>query len=42
VPNTLPHEKMFYLAQSFQPITEKGGEGKLKVQWARVYRSVEN
>ncbi len=42
VPNTLPHEKMFYLAQSFQPVTEKGGEGKLKVQWARVYRSVEN
>ncbi|MBR1878337.1 MAG: family 16 glycosylhydrolase [Paludibacteraceae bacterium] len=41
VPNTLPHEKMFYLAQSFLPATEKGGEGKLKVQWARAYRSVE-
>jgi hypothetical protein len=23
-------------------MTEKGGEGKLKVQWARVFRSVED
>jgi hypothetical protein len=23
-------------------MSEKGGEGKLKVQWARVYRSVED
>lgn len=41
VPNTLPHEKMFLLAQSFLPATQNGGEGKLKTQWARVYRSVE-
>lgn len=41
VPNTLPHEKMFYLAQSFLPATESGGEGKLKVQWAKAYKSVE-
>ena len=41
IPNTLPHGKMFYLAQSFLPANEKGGEGKLKVQWARIYKSVE-
>lgn len=40
-PNTLSSEQMFYLAQSFLPANEKGGEGKLKIQWARVYRSVE-
>ncbi len=42
MPNTLPHEKMFMLAESFLPSNEKGGEGKLKVQWARVYKSVED
>ena len=41
VPNTLPKEKMFMLAQSFLPCNEKGGEGKLKVQWVRIYKSVE-
>ena len=41
VPNKLPKEKMFLLAQSFLPASQKGGEGKLKVQWAKVYRSVE-
>ncbi len=41
VPNSLPHEKMFYLAQAFLPANEKGGEGKLKVQWARAFKSVE-
>ena len=41
VPNTLPHEQMFLLAQSFLPANQRGGEGKLKVQWARIYRSVE-
>lgn len=41
VPNTLPHEKMFLLAQSFLPASQDGGEGKLKTQWARVYRSIE-
>jgi len=39
--NSLPKEAMFLLAQSFLPVTEKGGEGKLKVRWARVYRTVE-
>ncbi len=41
LPNRLPKEAMFMLAQSFLPASEKGGEGKLKVRWARVYRSVE-
>ena len=40
--NSLPKEAMFMLAQSFLPGNEKGGEGKLKVQWARVYRGVED
>jgi len=39
--NSLPKEKMFLLAQSWLPIAEKGGTGKLKIQWARVYKSVE-
>jgi hypothetical protein len=39
--NSLPKEAMFLLAQSFLPGKEKGGEGKLKVQWARVYRAVD-
>lgn len=42
LPNRLPKEAMFFLAQSWLPKAEKGGEGKLKVQWARVYRSVED
>lgn len=41
MPNKLPKEAMFYLAQSWLPIKDKGGAGKLKVQWARVYRSVD-
>ena len=41
LPNRLPKEAMFYLAQSWLPIAEKGGEGKLKVQWARAYRAVD-
>ncbi len=41
LPNRLPQEAMFYLAQSWLPIAEKGGEGKLKVQWARAYRAVD-
>lgn len=41
LPNRLPKEAMFMLAQSFLPATEKGGEGKLKVRWARVYKAVE-
>ena len=40
--NSLPKEAMFLLAQSWLPNEEKGGEGKLKVQWARVYRGVED
>ena len=41
LPNRLPKEAMFFLAQSWLPMAEKGGEGKLKVQWARVYRPVD-
>ena len=41
LPNRLPKEAMFFLAQSWLPGNEKGGAGKLKVQWARVYKSVE-
>ena len=42
LPNRLPKEAMFLLAQSWLPMSEKGGEGKLKVQWARVYRGVDD
>ena len=41
LPNRLPKEAMFFLAQSWLPMKEKGGEGKLKIQWARVYRAVD-
>ena len=41
MPNRLPKEAMFFLAQSWLPKTEKGGEGKLKIQWARVYKAVD-
>ena len=40
--NNLPKEQMFMLAQAFLPANEKGGEGKLKIQWARAYRGVED
>ncbi|MBO4454378.1 MAG: family 16 glycosylhydrolase [Paludibacteraceae bacterium] len=40
--NSLPKEQMFFLAQSFLPANENGGEGKLKVQWVRAYRGVED
>lgn len=39
--NSLSAEQRFFLAQSFLPGNESGGEGKLKVQWARVYKSVD-
>jgi hypothetical protein len=42
LPNRLPKEPMFFVAQSWLPKEEKGGEGKLKVQWARAYRSVDD
>ena len=42
LPNKLPKEAMFYLAQSWLPGNEKGGAGKLKVQWARVFRGVDD
>ena len=42
LPNRLPKEAMFFLAQSWLPTKEKGGEGKLKVQWARVFRGVDD
>ena len=41
LPNRLPKEAMFFLAQSWLPKAEKRGEGKLKVQWARVYKAVD-
>lgn len=41
LPNRLPKEQMFFLAQSWLPKAEKGGEGKLKVQWIRVFKSVD-
>jgi len=41
LPNRLPQEAMFYLAQSWLPMAEKGGTGKLKVQWAKAFRSVD-
>ena len=41
LPNRLPQEAMFYLAQSWLPRNEKGGEGKLKIQWARVFKAVD-
>ena len=42
LPNRLPKEAMFFLAQSWLPGNEKGGTGKLKIQWARVFRGVED
>ena len=42
LPNRLPKEAMFFLAQSWLPMAEKGGEGKLKVQWVRAYRGVDD
>ena len=42
LPNRLPKEQLFLLAQSWLPKNEKGGEGKLKVQWVRVYRGVDD
>ena len=42
LPNRLPKEPMFFIAQSWLPGNEKGGEGKLKIQWARAYRSVDD
>ncbi len=41
LPNRLPKEAMFFFAQSWLPMNEKGGEGKLKIQWARVYKAVD-
>jgi hypothetical protein len=41
LPNRMPKEAMFYLAQSWLPVAENGGAGKLKIQWARAYRAVE-
>lgn len=38
LPNRLPQEALFFLAQSWLPKTQKGGQGKLKVQWTRVYK----
>lgn len=42
LPNRLPKEPMFFIAQSWLPMAEKGGEGKMRVQWARAFRGVED
>jgi len=42
LPNRLPKEAMFFYAQSWLPASEKGGEGKMKVQWVRAYHSVDD
>lgn len=42
LPNRLPKEPMFFFAQSWLPQAEKGGEGKLKIQYARAYRGVDD
>ena len=42
LPNRLPKEPMFFIAQSWLPAKEKGGEGMLRVQWARAFRSVDD
>ena len=39
LPNRLPKEAMFLLAQSWLPLKEKGGEGKLRIQWVRTYKA---
>ena len=41
LPNRLPKEAMFFYAQSWLPMNEKGGAGKLKIQWARAYKAVD-
>ena len=41
LPNRLPKEAMFFLAQSWLPKAEKSGEGKLKVQWIKVFKAVD-
>ena len=42
LPNRLPKEPMFFIAQSWLPMAQKGGEGKMRVQWARAFRGVED
>lgn len=42
LPNRLPKEPMFFIAQSWLPTSEKGGEGKLRVKWARAFRGVDD
>jgi len=42
MPNVLPKEKMFFLAQSWLPMQEKGGAGALRVKWARAFRGVDD
>ena len=39
LPNRLPKEPMFLLAQSWLPLAMRGSEGKLRVQWVRAYKS---
>ena len=39
--NTLTKNQLFFLAQSFLPSTAKAGEGKMQVEWMRVYKCAE-
>ena len=39
--NTLTKDQLFFLAQSFLPSTAKAGEGKMQVEWMRVYKCAE-
>ena len=39
--NTLTKDELFFLAQSFLPSAAKAGEGKMQVEWVRVYKCAE-
>lgn len=39
--NDLTKDQLFFLAQSFIPSTAKAGEGKMGVEWIRVYKAAE-
>lgn len=39
--NDLTKDQLFFLAQSFIPSTAKAGEGKMGVEWIRVYKCAE-
>jgi hypothetical protein len=39
--NTLTKDELFFLAQSFLPSAAKAGEGRMQVEWIRVYKCAE-